>query len=215
MKRSLVLVAVLAVVALLVQPASAQAPNPNPISLGFRAGMNMGSASFSPDLPSEVSKSMRTGFAAGGYGEIGVAEGLFVTLEALYAQGGVKLTAGGADETTKFDFIQIPVSLKYKFNLEGSTVKPFVFAGGDLGITAKAEVESGSTTLDIKDSVESMSYGVHFGAGVQFEVSPGVDVFVDGQYGLGLKNLNKSTTNTEEIKPTNIGILAGVAFKIN
>ncbi len=215
MRNFLLVIAALALVALLVVPTSAQTPNPNPISLGFRAGMNLGSATFSnPDLPSEISKSMRTGLSAGGYGEIGVAEGLFVTLEALYTQGGVKLSEAGAEATTKFDFIQIPLSLKYKFNLEGSSVKPFIFAGGDLGITAKAEVESGSTTEDIKDSVESMSYGVHFGAGVQFEVSPGVDVFVDGQYGLGLKNLSKSADG-QEIKPTNIGILAGVAFKIN
>lgn len=215
MKRLLLLVAALAIVALLIQPASAQTPNPNPISLGFRAGLNLGSASFNPDLAADESKSMRTGLAAGGYGEIGVAEGLFVTLEALYVQGGVKVTRSNVEFTDKLDVIDIPLSLKYKFAIEGSPVKPFIFAGGDLGIVAKAETETPDTTFDTKDSTESMSYGVHFGAGVQFEISPGVDVFVDGQYGLGLKNMNKSTIEPVEIKPTNIAILAGVIFRIN
>ncbi len=210
MKKALVLVAMILLVSLSLQ---AQTAATNPIYIGARAGMNLGTASFSPDLPSGVSKSMRTGLAAGIYAEFGVAEGLSISAEGLYSQEGVKLSAGGSDETFKVDFIKIPVNLRYAFNIPNSTVKPFIFGGGNVGITAKGEVETTLGTTDIKDSLESASFGIQFGAGVSFEVSPGVNLFLDGQYCIGLKNLSKYAD--QEIKPSNIGIMVGCAFKVN
>jgi len=212
MKRFLPVLIVLLLVAALAVPLQAQ-PVVNPISLGARAGLNLGQASFTPDVPSGVSKSFRTGIAGGLYADFGVSPSFFIDAEVLYSQGGVKVSGGGGEATIKIDEIQIPISAKYKFPIEGSTVKPYVFGGGDIGFVMKAEVEAGGATADIKDSTESLDYGVHFGAGVEFEVSPGVNVLVDGRYGLGLKDVDK--TSGSEAKLWGIGVLLGVSFRVN
>jgi hypothetical protein len=206
MNKALVLVAMILLVSLSMQAQNA-------IYFGPRAGLSLGNASLTPDLPADVSKSMRTGFSAGAYGEFGVAEGLAGTVEGLYSQGGFKESAGGVDATFKWDYIGVPVNLKYMFTMQGSSVKPYVFGGGNLALTTKAEFETPAGTMDVKDSVESLGYGVQFGAGVQFEVSPGVNFMVDGQYNLGLKDMDK--TSTGEVKPNGIMIMLGVAFKVN
>jgi opacity protein-like surface antigen len=208
--KKLILVLMLA---FLVQFMTAQTSNP--MYFGARAGMNLGNVSLSPEnyFGSGVSKSMRTGLVAGAYGEFGIVQDFAITVEALYLQGGFKLSAGGGEATLKVDEFVIPVSGKYKFAIENSAMKPFIFAGGDIGFTAKSEVESGGQTQDQKDSTESMDIGIHFGVGVEYEVSPGVNLFIDGRYAIGLKDMAKPTD--VEMKPTNIAIMAGVSFKIN
>ncbi len=211
MKRFLPFLLVLVVTAVFALPLQAQNAA-FPINFGARAGVNLGQASLTPDVPSNVSKSFRTGLAGGLYGDFGVAEGFFIDAEVLYQQGGIKLSSGGTDVTVKIDDINVPVSLKYKFAMQGSNVKPYIFGGGDIGFNVKAEDESGGVSIDIKDSIESVNYGLHFGAGVEFEVSPGVNILVDGRYNLGLKDVDKTSS---EAKPWGIAILAGVSFRIN
>jgi opacity protein-like surface antigen len=205
------LVVVVLVVLAIAMPAQAQmSQSASQISLGVRAGANLGNFSLSPE-PSGVSKSARTGLVAGAYGEIGVAPSLFITIEALYSQGGYKISAGSVEATAKIDDISVPVSLKYKFPMENASWMPFVFAGANVGFNSKAEVEVGGSSTDIKDQVESTDFGIQLGAGAEFEISPGTKLFIDGRYGLGLKDRDKSST---EAKGQNIGIMAGVSFAI-
>ena len=211
MKNTIQVVAVVIAFAVMALPLHAQTAV-NPINLGVKGGLSLGQASLTPDVPAGVSKSFRTGFSGGLYSDFGVAEGVFIDVEAFYQQGGLKLSSGGAEATIKLDDIQVPVSVKYKFPIQGSTVKPYVFGGGDVGFSAKAESESGGATVDIKDSTESVNYGVHFGAGVEFEVSPGVNIMVDGRYNLGIKDIDKTAG---EAKPWGIVVLAGVSWRIN
>lgn len=210
MKKILILTAVIILVSL-----SVYGQTTNPIYLGARAGLNLGNATLDPDVASGASKSARTGIAAGAYSEFGVAEGLAITAEALYVQGGFKESESGFEGTFKWDAITVPVNLKYKFAIQNSQVKPFIFGGGNVAFTMKSEFENpdGSTT-DYKDSTESVGFGLQFGAGVEYEVSPGVNLFLDGQYGLGLKNLDK-TSGGQSIKPTDIAIMLGLSFKVN
>ena len=218
MKTFLPVFVVMLLIAVLAGPLQAQ-PAANPIYLGARAGLNLGNASLTPDPGSGISKGFRTGISGGLFADFGVSSSFFVDAEVLYTQGGVKLSMGSAEQALKIDEVQIPVSAKYKFPMEGSNVKPYVFGGADIGFVAKAEVQntgvpgSTDTTYDVKDQVESTDYGVHFGAGVELEVSPGVNVFLDGRYGLGLKDIDKGTTS--EAKLNNIGILLGVSWKVN
>ncbi|MBI1804826.1 MAG: PorT family protein [Ignavibacteria bacterium] len=215
MKQLFAVCLMLLTVALCAQQASAQGEMAaaNPIYFGARAGLSLANASLTPDLPAGISKGSRTGLAAGAIAEFGVAPNFFIDAEALYVQGGFKATASGAEATAKFDFISIPISAKYKFMIENSNVKPFIFGGGNVGFDLKAEIESGGTTQDVKDSTESVDFGVHFGAGIEIEASPGVNIMLDGRYQLGLKDIDK--TSGGEAKAQNILIMAGVSFKVN
>jgi opacity protein-like surface antigen len=217
---------------------SVQAQTSTPVILGVKGGLNLGTASLSPDLPSGYSKSNRSGIVAGGYAEVGVAEGLYITGEVLYAQMGMKYSAsasslgapvsGSADVTEKVDYIDVPISLKYKFPIPESIVRPYVFGGPSFGFNvgsktlqeisgqlAQYAAQLGipaSSEEDNKDSTESINVGGHLGVGVEFEVSPNVLVFVDGRYSMSFTNVSKAAS--QEAKPRNIMFMAGVGFKL-
>ena len=142
----------------------------------------------------------------GGILEFGVAPDVFIAAELLYVQGGFKVTAPSGEATAKFDFISVPLSAKYKIMIENSNVKPFFFGGGNVGFTTKAEIESAGQTQDVKDSIESVDFGLHFGAGIEVEVSPGLNILLDGRYAVGLKDIDKSSSG--ELKVQNFMIMA-------
>jgi opacity protein-like surface antigen len=214
MKRQLIFCVIVALTLFVSQVTLAQ---DNPINLGARLGLNFGDASFDPDLPSGVTTSMRTGFAFGAYGEIGVAENFFIAGEFLYLQSGLVSKEDAEEATWKVDYFAIPISAKYKFAIENSTIKPYVFAGPTLGFNLSAKVSDG-TEVDIKDNIESINFALHFGAGAEFEVTPGTNLFFDASYGLGLSDIYKESegvTDNQKINSRDIGIKAGVSFKIN
>jgi opacity protein-like surface antigen len=216
---------------------SAQAQTSSVI-LGVKGGINLGNASLSPDLPAQYSKSNRNGILAGGYAEFGVAEGLYITGEVLYAQMGLKYSASGtslgvpvsgsADITQKVDYIDVPISLKYKFLTPESIVRPYIFAGPSFGYNVSSKTlqeisgqlaqyaqQAGippSSETDNKDSTKSIDVEGHLGAGVEFEVSSTVLLFVEGRYSMGLTNVSKEASL--EAKPHNIMITGGVGFKL-
>jgi opacity protein-like surface antigen len=238
MKKHLLLL--LTAFAFWVAAQSVQAQTSTPVILGVKGGLNLGNASLSPDLPSQYSKSNRNGILAGGYAEFGVAEGLYIRGEVLYAQGGLKYSAsasslgapvgvsGSADVTMKVDYIDVPISLKYKFPIPESSVRPYVFGGPSLGynVGAKTLTEiSGqlaqlaaqygmpaSSEKDVKDSTKSIDVEGHLGAGVEFEVASNVLLFVEGEYSMSFTNVNKAVS--PEAKPRNIMFMAGVGFKL-
>lgn len=237
MKRHLLLL--LTAFAFWVAALSVQAQTSIPVMstqviLGVRGGLNLGNASLSPDLPSGYSKSNRSGIVAGGYAELGIAEGLYITGEVLYAQMGLKASvpvsllgapvSGTAEGTQKSDYIYVPISLKYKFPIPESSVRPYVFGGPSIGfnVSSKSVTEfSGqvaqfvgqtSTEEDTKDSTKSVDVAAHVGAGVEFEVSSDVLLFVDGRYSLSFTNASKAAS--QEIKARNIMIMGGVGFRL-
>jgi hypothetical protein len=181
-----------------------------PINVGFRAGLNLGNATLDPDVPSGVDKSFRTGLIAGGYGELGFAEDMFVTAEILYVQEGMTFSAGGTDVTYKLDYLEIPLAFKYKFALENSQFKPFVLAGPVIGINMSAKEED----TDIKDYVESTMFGLQFGVGAQYQLDPSMALLLDGTFGYGLTNVAKDMGD-QKINPWSIGIKAGLIFSVN
>jgi hypothetical protein len=235
MKRNLLLL--LTALAFWVAAQSVQAQTSTPIILGVKGGLNLGNASFSPppDFPTEYSKSNRSGILAGGFAEFGIAEGLFITGEVLYAQMGVKLSVpasvlagvpvgGSVDLTVKGDYVHVPISLKYKFPIPESIVRPYIFVGPSVSFNVSSKVlteytgqiaqyvSPTSIEEDIKDSTKSVDIAAHAGAGVEIAVSSNVLLFVDGRYSMSFTNVSKSAD--VDIKTRNIMIMGGVAFKL-
>jgi opacity protein-like surface antigen len=218
---------------------SVQAQTSTPVILGVKGGLNLGNASLSPDLPAGYSKSNRNGILAGAYAECGIAEGLYITGEVLYAQMGMKYSvsasslgapvSGSVDVTQKVDYIDVPISLKYKFPIPESIVRPYVFAGPSFGFNVSSKTRQeisgqlaqyaaqyfgipASSEEDNKDSTKSVDVEGHLGVGVEFEVSSNVLVFVDGRYSMSFTNVSKAAS--QEAKPRNIMFMAGVGFKL-
>jgi opacity protein-like surface antigen len=145
---------------------SVQAQTSTPVILGVKGGVSLGNVSLSPDLNTLFSKSNRSGILAGGYAELGIVDGLYITGEVLYAQMGFKYSvpnsviaaiasayglsiSGTADVTRKADYIHVPISLKYEFPIPESIVRPYVFGGPSISfnVSSKQVVElSGQLT---------------------------------------------------------------------
>lgn len=201
-----------------------------PIKIGGRAGINLASASFDPDIPDVLSKSNRTGFLIGGSLEFSVSGPISIQVEPMYIQKGVILegsnvqvqtdqqivTVPSYKQTSKVAFIEIPILVKIKLIPIG--VKPYLiggpFIGFNLSATQLLEAQGfESQDLDVKDNTSSTDFGVLIGGGIEFPVAPLVSVLIDGRYSLGLTDLDKSADQPgvdSKAKSRGIQIVAGI-----
>jgi len=183
-----------------------------PVALGIRGGINFANASIEP----EFSTSSRTGFMIGGVVEVGLSGPIYLQIEPMYTQKGAELNLTLFGETLtstgKFDYLEIPVTLKAKF---GTTeLKPYIFAGPNLGfnLSAEAEVEVGglSETTDVDEFTESIDFAIDFGGGIEFKVAPRTSLIADIRYALGLSDIDKDAVDSW--KSRDVKILVGVMF---
>lgn len=184
--------------------------------LGIEAGLNLANVNVTPS----TSTSGRTALIIGGVADIGFSNNLGMVTGLRYIMKGYSNTftnINGVSQTdnVKLNFIEFPALLKVRFPL--TEVKPYLIGGPTLGISVSSTVESTagtqSATSDVSSSVESIDFGLFFGAGLDFNVAPKIDLFTQGGYSLGLSNILKGNTTTT-IKNYGIQLTAGVKFKI-
>jgi hypothetical protein len=161
------------------------------VSGGLRLGMNIANSSISASGIT-LSPDSKIGLMAGGYVTIMASAKFGIQPELVYSQMGSSLTISGQTAKTSFNYLSVPIILKYKvtknFSLE---------AGPQLGILMSASGTSGSTTTDIKDQTTGADFGAAFGLGLDFgKFNAGA------RYYLGFSNLVKDTQGTD-VKQTN------------
>ena len=202
------------------------------MSFGGSVGLNITSASYSPDLPSSVSKSSKTGFRVSGIMELGFIPMFALQIEPTYATGGVKLSgpifrtqlgqAVNGTVTSKTSYFQIPILLKLRIPVAGP-VSPYVVAGPDIGFLMSAKETDEptgyqSSESDIKDQLKSLNLALDFGAGVGYKLVPTTTVTFDVRYSLGLSDIASDTykqqSGNQSIKTTGFQIIAGVMVGI-
>ena len=176
--------------------------------------MNVANQNYSgEDAPSPSSI---IGFHIGGFVDIKISEKFSFQPELLYSTQGSKFSENlsfegdvyNVDATLKMAYISIPVMFKYyvadKFNLE---------AGPQIGFLTsckmKVEAMGLSETEDVKDSFESIDFGLNIGAGYDFteKLSAGV------RYNFGLSNVAKTEAGDDtEIKNSVFSLSVGYKF---
>jgi opacity protein-like surface antigen len=212
----------------LVSPTDAQ------VKLGLQAGINLADVSVDP-LPTGWETSMRTAFMVGGIFNYNFSPILSLQAEPAYIQKGAAVDATTTEDgmnikfeaTYSANYIDVPVLLKASFGNE--QVKPFLLAGasvaillGDVKITIdKATVGGQDVTSQIPSSDKeqtqkgkSTDFVLNFGGGVMIPVAQQVDIFVEGQYNLGLTNVNDEPNDDTKIKTRGIQIKAGALFSL-
>ncbi len=190
------------------------------MSFGPKIGLNIASASFSPDYSSDVTKSSRTGFMGGAAFEV-MFSGIPLGIEAnlFYAMQGVELSAPGEKLTTKLDEIQIPILLKGKFPT-GSPVSPYAYIGPALGFVASAKQTYEATgqpteETDISNTTTGTDFQFVFGGGAEFKIESKVAVTFDLRYGLGLTDMTKNqAVGARSVKTRGFSILVGCMFTL-
>ena len=184
---------------------------------GVKAGLNIANLGGS-DVEGTDS---RTALVFGVFVDVPLSPIFSIQPEVLYSMQGAKEkeTDNGTtvDITYKLDYIQIPVLVKVNVPVQGSNVKPSVFAGPALGIntTAKAKGEGGgvSAEVDLKDlgmPVKSTDFSLVFGAGIGFGAGS-MTIDFDARYWLGLSSIDDSAANAD-VKNKVIQFMASLGF---
>jgi len=200
------------------------------ISFGGRAGLSFSNLSFDPDIPSNVTKSSRTGFKFGALAEIGFIPMLAVQIEPMYATGGAQLSGPlysngfnsvSGNITYKLSYLEIPILLKVKIPIEKSNIIPYAFLGPNIAfVLSSKELDEpngyASNEINLKDQTSSINFALDFGAGAGFSVNKQTTIMLDVRYSLGLANLltdkGKQASGYNSVKTTGFQIVAGVMF---
>ncbi|MBI5267360.1 MAG: PorT family protein [candidate division Zixibacteria bacterium] len=205
MKRFLILTtALLLVLALGVNAQEATAAKK--MHFGITGGLSMGNLSGSDADPGVgESKKMRVGFAGGVFADFGLGTTFALQPQLLYVQKGVKYEATGATEKNKFDYLEVPVLLKWVPQMQGK-MQPTIFVGPYLGFLMSAK----SDTVDVKDSLKTTDFGITFGAGFGSKMTSG-ELFFDVRLDLGLTEIDDSAVPSN-VKNTAFMAMVGYKF---
>ena len=154
----------------------------------------------------------RTGFAAGAFITLAANDRLSFRPELLFDMKGVKQTGtGNAEIIAKTSYLSIPFLAQIGLS-PGNAINPIILAGPYLAylLSAKQEVENvpGMQSEDIKDELNSLDYGVVFGAAVLIN-----EVFeIGARYCMGLRKITKDE-NAPDLKLKSIEIRAAIHLK--
>ncbi len=169
--KGVIAVAVCAFMA--VAPAAAQ------VRFGVKAGVALNSIHFNKEIVNDLtSGSNRAGFTGGVMAEVQVPiVGLCVDGSLLYTHRSATLKGSTSEEVFKRDYLDIPINLKYKFNIVGlsSIFAPFVYTGPDFAVLVSETKQDG-----YKNKTLSTSWNIGFGAELFSHLQ------VSATYGIGV-----------------------------
>ncbi len=202
------------------------------IKLGLQSGINLADLNFDP-LLSDYETSNRTGYMIGGIFNYEFTSVLSLQVEPTYIQKGASLDISivedgmniEAEATYSANYIDIPVLLKASF---GKSVRPFLLAGTSIGlllgdvkinidkVTANGQDVTSHIPGEAKEHIQqskSLDFLLNFGGGVEIPVGE-VNIIIEGQYNLGLSDINDEPNDNTKIKNKGIQLKAGVLFSL-
>ena len=159
-----------------------------------KVGVGIANLSGSYTTLSGVENKVRVGFVAGVEGEYYVNDWLGIAAGLSYAQQGWKFKGNGVDETTKLDYLNVPLTGNF-YVAKGLALK----TGVQFGFLMNGKVED----TDIKDACEKLNLSIPIG--VSYEIS---DFVIDFRYNLGLTKTNKED-NGNKVRSDLIQITLG------
>lgn len=184
------------------------------VKFGVKAGLNI--ADWGGDAEDT---NVRAGFNAGVVAEIKYGN-FAVQPEVLYSQQGSELEVnyftgttldGSVNYTTKLNYINVPVALKY-YIVEGLSLQAGPQIGFLINAEEKSEItadgESETNEVDAKNNYEKIDFSVFGGVGYDLPMG----VFFQVRYIAGLSNINKDP-ETANIELSNNVLSFSVGYK--
>lgn len=183
--------------------ANAQGP-----SFGVKGGVNFATLSAETDPGPDFG--YRIGLIAGGFFTWPMGSHLDLQPEGLFSQQGATVEGAGVDNiTVKLDSIVVPVLVRYKLRPTGQGL--VLFGGPSIGFNVKAKASASigeqEITDDFSDEVESVDYGLVFGAGWESG-----RFLIDGRYTWGLSVLSNDPDDADQARHRVIAVMAGFRF---
>jgi hypothetical protein len=188
------------------------------MQIGPKAGLNI--ASIGGDDADQIldgqSLDSKTGFCGGLFFMYQFSNMFAIQPEAYYTMKGATYSEGGVDLTISIDYFEVPLLFKLLIPVEGSNIKPSIFAGPSIGFNmtskAKVEFEGESEETDFKDDTESTEFSLAFGGGLGFMVGKN-ELGVDVRYILGLSTFDDSS-DPWDLKNNVINVNAYFGFSL-
>ena len=149
------------------------------ISFGLKGGLNF--SMFTGDGTDDFDG--RASFHVGAVAEFPMIDQFSIQPELLYSSQGDQMSVEGIDVKFKMDYLTVPVMAKYYVS-EGFSLE----AGPQLGFLLSAKVDGGGVSLDIKDLIKSIDFGLGFGLG--YKLDNGLNF--SGRYYVGITNFVES-----------------------
>jgi opacity protein-like surface antigen len=164
-----------------------------------KAGVGIGTIAGSWTTVGGEKDKARIGFVAGLEGEYYAAEWFGLAVGLNYAQQGFKFEAENYKETTKLDYLNVPIVGNF-YVAKGLALK----TGFQFGFLMNAKLDS----QDIKDLCNKVNFAIPIGVSYEIE-----NVVLDLRYNLGLNKTNKAD-NGNKARTDLIQITLGYKFNL-
>ena len=186
----------IAVMAIVAMTASAQNTlrDKGTFTLQPKVGIGLGSLSGEYTTIAGVDNKIRVGLVAGVEGEYYATDWLGIAAGLSYAQQGWKFKGSGVDETTKLDYLNVPLTGNF-YVAKGLALK----TGVQFGFLMNAKIDN----QGIKDACEKLNLSIPIGVSYEFS-----NFVVDFRYNLGLTKTNKND-NGKKVRSDLIQITLG------
>ena len=196
--KKLMMIAVMAIVAMTASAQNTLRDN-GAFTLQPKVGIGIGRLSGEWTTLSGIDDKLRIGFVVGVEGEYYANTWLGIAAGVNYAQQGWKFEGLGVDETTKLDYLNIPVTADF-YVAKGLALK----TGVQFGFLMNAKVED----TDVKDACEKLNLSIPIG--ISYEIS---NFVLDLRYNLGLTKTNKPD-NGNKVRSDLLQITLGYKFAL-
>ncbi len=137
-----------------------------------------------------------------------------VGLDLKFSGEGMRTKLRGETGNTRLNYVRVPVKIIYFFNEFGNDFRPKIYLGPSLGILVGGETEVilpvGTAKFDSKDLFEDADFGLTFGTGFNYRISPGAWLNVDLAYGHGISDIAKNGEAYNRNLSLNVGVAWGL-----
>ena len=195
----MMMMAVLAIVAMTANAQNTLRDN-GTFTLQPKVGLGIGFLSGDWSSASGVDRKSRFGVLAGVEGEYYVNDWFSAALGVNYAQQGWKFKGGGISETTKLDYLNIPIVGNF-YITEGLALK----TGVQLGCLLSAKEES----TNVKDYYEKMNISIPIGISGEYK-----NFVLDVRYNISLTKINKNSNSENKYRSDLFQITLGYKFEL-
>jgi len=162
------------------------------VNLGIKGGVNV----FNVHNDNDIKYDSKAGFHFGLLGHIHFDSQFAIQPEMVFSAQGAKI----GDTKYNLNYVNVPVMFQYMFD-NGFRIQ----AGPQAGFLISARSKNGNNTIDNKDDLKPIDFGLSIGASYIF---PPTGFGIDARYNFGLSNINKTGT----VNSFNRGVQLGLFY---
>ena len=199
MMKKMMILAVMAIVAMTASAQNTLREN-GTFTLQPKVGLGVGFLSGKWSSGIDEDKKSRYGLLAGVECEYYVNDWFSAALGVNYAQQGWKFKGGGDSETTKLDYLNIPIVGNF-YVAEGLALK----TGVQFGCLLSAKEEGD----DVKDAYEKLNISIPIGISGEYK-----NFVLDVRYNISLSKINKHSDSENKYRSDLFQITLGYKFEL-